>query len=165
MPEQKNRNNMDTLIQAGKKEGTAHRSLRRPRVLRVIPGIRRDKSRPGQQRPWLCLPRELNNHQLSAYERDYLNWYHGDPLKRSLVQARKHSVNNRTEVLESRQCGCFHCGARFSPGAITTWLKDSRDHTASCPECDMDAVLGDASGYHLSDEFLAAMQARWYHLD
>jgi len=103
-----------------------------------------------------------HHHPHSAYERDYLNWYHGDPLKRSLVQAHTHSINHGEELKRSARCGCFHFGARFRPEAITVWVRDSRDRTAFCPECHMDAVIGDASGYPLSDEFLQGMERRWF---
>ena len=75
-----------------------------------------------------------HHHPHSAYERDYLNWYHGDPLKRSLVQAHTHSINHGEELKRSARCGCFHFGARFRPEAITVWVRDSRDRTAFCPE-------------------------------
>lgn len=140
---------------------TAQRLLRTPRVLRVVHNLQWE-SQARQSAGTRHLPRELHSLVLTAYERDYLNWYHGDPLKRSLVQAQKRSVNNRTELLASERCACFHCGARFRPQAIRVWLKDSRDHTALCPECDTDAVLGDASGYVLGDDFLRRMRMRWF---
>lgn len=61
----------------------------------------------------------------------------------------------------SRSCGCFHCLSVFDPGTIVEWC-DEGDETAICPECDIDAVIGDMSGFPITDEFLAAMHARWF---
>ncbi len=133
--------------------------LAAPRVLRVVHSVYREQRFP-HQRTWRDrVPKELFNHRLSAYERDYLNWYHGDPLRISPSQARTHSANHRAEVMASGRCGCFRCGAHFSPKAITQWVRDSRDDTAFCPACDIDAVIGDASGYPLDADFLEAMGA------
>ncbi len=107
------------------------------------------------------LPHDMRNPRLSRYELDYLNWYHGDPLRRSHRRAAEHTINNGEELLASNRCGCFSCGSTFPPMRIHTWLRDSRDRTALCPECDADAVIGDASGYPLTPEFLAAMRDAW----
>ena len=106
--------------------------------------------------------REVTNPRLTPFEREYLEWYHGDPLKRSVKKAHDHAVNHRAELRASKHCGCFHCGEVFRPTEITEWMKDSTDHTAFCPHCDIDAVIGDASGYPLTEEFLSAMRLRWY---
>ena len=106
--------------------------------------------------------REVTNPKYTAYERDYLEWYHHDPLKRSTTQAHAHSYNHRTELLMGKRCGCFHCGALFNTQRITEWMEASKDWTASCPECDMDAVIGEASGYPLTTEFLSQMQQDWF---
>ncbi len=113
---------------------------------------------PAQQRAM----REVSDRNLSQWERDYLNWYHGDPCKNSLIKAREYSMNNREGLLASNKCGCFHCGEVFRPSRITEWFADNTDRTAFCPHCDIDAVIGDASGYPIIPEFLGAMKARWY---
>ena len=136
--------------------------LKAPTVLRVVHSIRRDQALRTFEQRKTRVPKELYNHQLSAYERDYLNWYHGDPLKRSFTIAHRHSMDHRTEVQASERCGCFHCGAQFAPQAISSWIKDVHEDTAFCPECDIDAVIGDASGYPITSEFLDAMKLRWF---
>ena len=100
--------------------------------------------------------------RLPAFELDYLNWYHGDPLKKLLTTAHAHSMNHRTELMTSHRCGCFQCGSVFAPARITTWVRDAQDDTAFCPDCDIDAVIGDASGYPITPEFLAAMKRAWF---
>ena len=143
----------------------AHTRLAQPKVLRVVHSIRREQAAITFAQQRRNIPRELNNYGLSAYERDYLNWYHGDPLKVSFVQAHKQSINHRAELLASERCGCFHCGEEFAPRAITDWVQDSKDATAFCPHCDIDAVIGDASGYPITVEFLSAMRVRWFGMD
>ncbi len=110
----------------------------------------------------VSVPRELNSMRLSTYERAYLDWYHGDPQKRSCKQAHAHCTANRAAVQASTMCGCFCCGAVFPPAHITHWLADRNGDTACCPQCRIDAVLGDASGYPLTVEFLAAMRRMWF---
>lgn len=140
---------------------TVRTRLVAPKVLRVVHSIHRE-NRSKDNAAAVRIPKELYNQQLSAYERDYLNWYHGDPLKVSLVQAHTHSINHRAELLASERCGCFHCGEEFAPRAITEWVQDSKEATAFCPHCDIDAVIGDASGYPITTEFLAQMRERWF---
>ena len=84
------------------------------------------------------------------------------PLKdaTNLVLAHKHCVFHRDEVLASERCGCFYCFAIFSPTEILTWTDE--DQTAFCPTCDIDAVLGSASGYPISAGFLRIMHERWF---
>lgn len=80
-------------------------------------------------------------------------------------QAHKHSFHNRSEILASKLCGCFYCGATFAPEEIQEWLdEDESDvgQTAVCPRCGIDSVLGDASGYELSEEFLDRMREHWF---
>src|SRR5688500_6759925 len=89
----------------------------------------------------------------------------------TLAPALTHSVGNRAEVERSESCACFHCYARFAPSEIRLW-SDSNDPddedpggvrddsspfrglTATCPRCEVDNVIGSASGYELSDDFL-----------
>lgn len=95
------------------------------------------------------------------------------------AQAVAHSYRNRLEVERSESCACFHCFARFSPTDICLW-KDSDDPndedpgalrddtspfhgmTAICPRCKYDSVIGSASGFELSDEFLRSLYDYWY---
>ncbi len=102
----------------------------------------------------------MTNRNLSAYEREYVNWVHGDPLKCSLNMAHAHSMNHRAELMASIRCGCFYCGDVFRPSRITAWINDAKERTACCPGCGIDAVLGDVSGYPITPEFIARMRMR-----
>lgn len=37
--------------------------------------------------------------------------------------AHDHCSNHRAEILASRRCGCFYCGAIFSPSEIRDWIE------------------------------------------
>ncbi|HEX5724898.1 MAG TPA: cytoplasmic protein [Longimicrobiaceae bacterium] len=63
-------------------------------------------------------------------------------------------------MLASETCGCFYCLKAFPPSAIAEWV--DRGETALCPRCGIDAVLGSASGYPLTREFLREMRSFWF---
>ena len=80
------------------------------------------------------------------------------------VRAHRHSSRHRGEILDSRMCGCFHCCETFAPADVTEWT-DERDgvgQTAFCPRCGIDSVIGSASGYPITHDFLKQMQERWF---
>ena len=57
------------------------------------------------------------------------------------------SYANRPLVERSTVCGCFHCGAIYSPNIIdpeTDYCIDSPYDTATCPYCWIDSVICDA---------------------
>ncbi|MCR5683763.1 MAG: helix-turn-helix domain-containing protein [Clostridiales bacterium] len=78
-----------------------------------------------------------------------------------LLDAHRHTMNNRAELGASDLCGCIYCRQVFRPQIITKWV-DRDGNTALCPFCGIDSVIGSASGYALTEEFLAAMYERWF---
>ncbi len=63
-------------------------------------------------------------------------------------------------------CGCFYCLEIYSPVEITRWI-DERDGVgtcALCPRCGIDSVIGSASGYPITEEFLKKMHHYWFEL-
>jgi hypothetical protein len=80
----------------------------------------------------------------------------------ALISAHSHSSGNRAEVLRSGICGCFFCRIVFAPAEIREWAVND-DDTAMCPQCGLDAVLGDASGLPVQEtSFLDAMHSYWF---
>ena len=78
-----------------------------------------------------------------------------------LEAAHKHSGPNREEVLASAVCGCFYCKATFVPDTIDMWVND--ETYATCPKCSIDSVVGDRSGFPVTDPvFLGAMHEYWF---
>lgn len=83
-------------------------------------------------------------------------------MSSDLKLAHKHSSNHRYEVMASSLCGCFYCQSTYSPDSIKEWVADLSG-TAICPKCGVDSVLGDASGYPVSDQdFLKNMHQVWF---
>jgi hypothetical protein len=84
-----------------------------------------------------------------------------------VVVAHTHCSGNRSELARSEVCGCFYCLATYPPSDVVAWV-DARDETgpgrtALCPRCDVDAVLGSASGLPVTDSsFLRRMHDRWF---
>jgi hypothetical protein len=76
------------------------------------------------------------------------------------IAAHEHCSLNRAELERSERCGCFYCFAIFPPSQIVEWIDDRQ--TAICPECPVDAVIGSASGYPITREFLERMHAHWF---
>lgn len=82
-----------------------------------------------------------------------------------LKAAHTKSIRHRDEVLASKTCGCFYCQTVFASEKIEDWCDDQwhpDGATALCPLCGIDSVIGDASGYDLTPEFLADMYKHWF---
>jgi hypothetical protein len=79
--------------------------------------------------------------------------------------AHRRSIHHRVDILASKSCGCFYCGAIFPPERITEWTDvtgDGSGQTALCPECGIDSVIGDRSGTPITGELLTEMHAYWF---
>lgn len=79
-------------------------------------------------------------------------------------KAHQHSSGHRTELGESTSCGCFYCCSVFPPERIEEWVDEvnGEGQTALCPVCGIDSVIGDRSGFPISDEFLRRMRRHWF---
>ncbi len=80
-----------------------------------------------------------------------------------IEQIHKHSSNHRAEIEASRQCGCFCCRKIFPATDIVDYVDGGE--TALCPNCDTDAVIGDASGHTLTPELLEEMNRVYFDFD
>ena len=79
--------------------------------------------------------------------------------------AHRHCSGHRDEILASDTCGCFYCAAIFPPSRITDWCDEDDQHvgqTALCPECGIDSVIGDRSGFPITTGFLSEMKYYWF---
>lgn len=76
------------------------------------------------------------------------------------VLAHRRCVMHRIELEKSDLCGCFYCMANFSPSTIDKWI--DQEQTALCPKCGIDSVIGSASGFPITKEFLEQMYAHWF---
>lgn len=93
---------------------------------------------------------------------------HPDP---DIVAAHGHCRDHRAEVVASVICGCFHCCGMFTPGQIVDWIDPAPEmvnvagrlgQSALCPSCGIDAVIGDRSGFPITEGFLHTMRAHWF---
>lgn len=71
------------------------------------------------------------------------------------------SFHNREQIEQSKQCGCFSCCHIFSASEVTDYVSPE-EPTAICPYCHIDSVIGDASGYPVTEEFMEKMNKRWF---
>jgi len=78
------------------------------------------------------------------------------------INAHKFSSNHKAEILRDKLCGCFHCLAIFSPSEIEQWVLDISG-TAICPRCGIDSVIGESSGYPITEGFLQRMNVYWFN--
>lgn len=82
-----------------------------------------------------------------------------------LESARSHSLDNEMEILASKECGCFFCRSHFSARDVADWDYQNGHTQAICPECGMASVIGDASGYEITKDFLKEMNLAFYGPD
>lgn len=74
------------------------------------------------------------------------------------IAAHKHCFNNRREIEASKNCGCFYCLNVFNASEVKLWI----DAIAFCPRCGIDSVIGSASGFPITREFLFQMKTHWF---
>lgn len=79
-----------------------------------------------------------------------------------ILEAQRFSFANEESLMNSGICGCFCCCRIFAPNQIEDYVTDTGGFTALCPYCNMDSVLGDASGYPITEEFLREMEKYWF---
>lgn len=82
-----------------------------------------------------------------------------------LEAAHKHSIFNKKEILKSDLCCCFYCLKNFKSNEIAEWTDtdNSKDETALCPLCEIDSVIGDKSGFPVTDKiFLNDMYSFYF---
>lgn len=85
----------------------------------------------------------------------------GNITTEDIIQAHRCSINHRSKIIKDKKCGCFYCLKIFSPKEITDWIED-KNGTAICPHCGIDAVIGESSGFPLTEEFLLKMKNYWF---
>lgn len=76
------------------------------------------------------------------------------------IGAHTHSSAHRADIEASGMCGCFYCCELFKPTMIDDWTDE--EQTALCPNCGIDSVIGDKSGYPIEKYFMRLMHRRWF---
>lgn len=100
-----------------------------------------------------CIKRRFN----SLYGEKDMNNNFRDRLK----LAHDYCINHKTELKKDKICGCFYCFKIFNPNEIEEWIDDSKG-TALCPYCGIDSVIGESSGFPITEDFLKEMHDRWF---
>ena len=77
-----------------------------------------------------------------------------------LLAAHKCSIQHRRQIKASKFCGCFHCRKIFPRNKVKQWVDAGT--TAICPMCGIDSVIGDASGFPVTKDFLTKMCQVWF---
>jgi hypothetical protein len=89
-------------------------------------------------------------------------------FRKDRKKVEEHTKHNEEEILASSACGCLGCLTTLTPDAITEWAEEADadhpekrvDRTAICPHCGDALIIGDHSGYQISDTFLETMRMR-----
>jgi TPR repeat protein len=82
-----------------------------------------------------------------------------------LIALHSHASNNEIEILKSKTCSCFFCRQTYSARLVNDWINDERGVTAICPECGMDAVIGDGGNAPLDKATLKELNLAYYGED
>ena len=76
------------------------------------------------------------------------------------IDAHRFSANHKEALQKDSLCGCFYCLKIFHPSEIEDWIED-KSGTAQCPYCGIDSVIGESSGYPITESFLRKMKEYW----
>jgi hypothetical protein len=85
-----------------------------------------------------------------------------------IKRAHKHTIFHAHEIGASTVCVCMYCGHEFHPAELGSrnWtdLRSPKGTTALCSQCGIDAVIGDASGFPVTDiHFKARCTRAWFN--
>jgi hypothetical protein len=100
------------------------------------------------------------------FSRPRVKCYHVSMKKDpKLIELHSHATNNEIEILKSTNCSCFFCRQTYDARKVNDWVSDERGVSAICPECGMDAVIGDACGIPLDKATLKELNLAYYGED
>lgn len=81
----------------------------------------------------------------------------------NIIKAHEYSSYNYEALKSDTACGCFYCGEIFNSAEINDWtLEPDGSKTALCPYCGIDSVIGESSGFSITEEFLEEMRKYWF---
>ena len=73
-----------------------------------------------------------------------------------------HTIRNRKEIDQSEFCHCISCCQSYPSPIVMDFIKDGKGETALCPNCGIDALIGDACGLSINQEILTTLNKRWF---
>lgn len=81
-------------------------------------------------------------------------------------EAHEVTIFHEKDILASSICTCFYCGYQFDPHKekdLEWWDETSPRQTLVCPKCGIDCIVGDASGFPVTDtDFIMACTEEWF---
>ncbi|WP_152446505.1 cytoplasmic protein [Bacillus sp. THAF10] len=83
-----------------------------------------------------------------------------EELENETKESHRFSSHNRKDLEKDSTCGCFYCLKIFNPKEIVEWWDD--DNTAVCPYCGIDSIIGESSGFPITELFLKSMHKVWF---
>ncbi|MEE6449420.1 cytoplasmic protein [Gottfriedia acidiceleris] len=81
-------------------------------------------------------------------------------MENQYKEAHRFSSYHRTELEKDSICGCFYCLKIYSPTEINEWWDNEK--TAVCPYCGIDSVIGESSGFPITEQFLIGMNKKMF---
>ena len=86
-----------------------------------------------------------------------------DKEMQDVILAHEPVWHNYSKIKNDKICGCIYCLKIFKPSEIYDWtIEPNGDHTALCPYCNIDSVIGESSGCPITEEFLNKMNKYWF---
>ena len=84
-----------------------------------------------------------------------------------IKEADRHTMQNYEEIIKSTACTCMYCGYQFDPvkppEPLSFMTERDGNKTLQCPMCSIDSVIGNASGYPVTDiYFIARCTREWF---
>ncbi len=77
----------------------------------------------------------------------------------------KHTKDNEIDILNSKKCSCLFCRQTYDARRVSDWSTENNKISAVCPECGMNAVVGDHSGFILDHDTLKALNLTYFGED
>lgn len=81
-------------------------------------------------------------------------------MENQYKEAHRFSSYHRIELEKDSICGCFYCLKIYSPSEINEWWDNEK--TAVCPYCGIDSVIGESSGFPITEQFLTGMNKKMF---
>ena len=87
-----------------------------------------------------------------------------EPANYDVIKAHEYCSDHRDQLENDTVCGCFYCLKIFNPKEIHEWIRFDGDKsdTAFCPNCGIDSVIGESSGFPITKDFLKQMNDYWF---
>lgn len=81
-------------------------------------------------------------------------------FSKTLDYIHSHSSYNVEEIKASTTCCCFYCKKKMRASEVVSFV--DKGHTALCPYCGIDSVLGDASDIPITPALIGQMHDFWF---